>query len=94
MILTAAAIAYFLQRPPLTGTVPDTIGRLACRSKIAKLYGLAFRPSGFLRPALRAVMFAMYCCSDLGGNQITGTLPASLSALTALKHVYVPFLHN
>jgi hypothetical protein len=94
LVISAQALNFFLRLPPLIGKLPETIGQLSCRSKISKMYSC----TEFLILAYSCVVtctaqchHACACyCSDLAGNRFTGTLPASIGALTALKHMYVP----
>jgi hypothetical protein len=77
------------------GTLPDVFGALSCASKITSMYR-QLAPAAVLAHRCRARARACFCAcvpcvrrrrtalDAYNGNRISGTLPASLSALTAL----------
>jgi hypothetical protein len=86
------------QGPVVSGTLPDAIGSLACRAKITRLCArpptAALVPAAFIPhledPARTSVPTHSARRVFAGYSGLIGTVPSSISALTALTRLYVP----
>ncbi len=84
--------------PVVSGTLPDAIGSLACRSKITRLCArppsAALVPTAFTHPCKRPACTSPPTRSArrvfAGYPGLIGTVPPTISALTALTYMYVP----
>ena len=66
---------------PVAGTLPDVFGSLSCRDRIDRVYAAPDPPNCQVDRRKRSHRRSM---NDVAGTRLRGTIPASLSSLTAL----------
>ena len=66
---------------PVTGTLPDVFGSLSCRDRIDRVYAASDQPNCLVDRRKRSPCRSI---RDVAGTRLSGTIPASLSSLTAL----------
>ncbi len=66
---------------PVAGTLPDVFGSLSCRDRIDRVYAPPAPPTCLVH---RQKQSHRRSINDFAGTRLNGTIPASLSSLTAL----------
>ncbi len=66
---------------PVVGTLPDVFGSLSCRDRIDRVYAPPTPPNCLVD---RRKHSHRRNINDVAGTRLRGTIPASLSLLTAL----------
>ena len=66
---------------PVSGTLPDVFGSLSCRDRIDRVYAALDPPNCLVDRRKRSYRRSI---RDVAGTRLSGTIPASLSSLTAL----------
>ena len=66
---------------PVTGTLPDVFGSLSCRDRIDRVYAAPGPPNCQVDRRKHSHRRSI---NDVAGTRLGGTIPASLSSLSAL----------
>ena len=66
---------------PVAGTLPDVFGSLSCRDRIDRVYAALDPPNCQVDRRKRSHRRGI---NGVAGTRLSGTIPASLSSLTAL----------
>ena len=70
-----------LPKVPVVGTLPDVFGNLSCRDRIDGVYAASDQPTCLVDRRKHSHRRSI---RDVAGTRLSGTIPASLSSLTAL----------